>query len=249
MIAVKAVMYHYVRPPDASLPHLRHLHIDDFRRQLDFFANEYGFLAKEEFIASVKSGVSPRPGVVLTFDDGLKDHYRYVLPELEQRDLWGISYIPTSPYLTHELLDVHRIHMLLAKHGGKEIFQSIHTMLSEDMLSHRHIAEFRTETYKTQNNDEYTNHVKRTLNYYINYNHRKGVIDELMAIYYPDETILVQEFYMTRDEICRMHNAGMIIGSHTVNHPVMSKLSVDEQRKEIELSFRFIEKIIGKIGL
>ena len=36
-----------------------------------------------------------------------------------------------------------------------------------------------------------------------------------------------------------MHNAGMIIGSHTVNHPVMSRLNNQEQEFQIKKSLIF----------
>ena len=41
----------------------------------------------------------------------------------------------------------------------------------------------------------------------------------------------------------------MVLGSHTVNHPVMSKLSAEEQEKEIVVSFQVIESITGKSAL
>ena len=40
---MKAIMYHYVRPAPEQLPHFRYLHVTDFARQLDWFADQYGF--------------------------------------------------------------------------------------------------------------------------------------------------------------------------------------------------------------
>lgn len=235
-------MYHYVRPDDPCLPYFRHLHVDDFVKQLEYFGNEYGFISREEFKKSISSA-RPTRGVVLTFDDGFKDHYRYVLPELLKRGLWGIFYIPTSPLITAKLIDVHRIHMLLGKHGGNAIADAITKIVTEEMLSHAHIEEFHTETYKRQNNSACTNYVKRLLNYLINQKYRQGVIDELMSVYYPNENNLVRDFYMTEAELAHMHRRGMVLGSHTVNHPVMSKLTIEEQEKEIVSSFQMLESI------
>lgn len=47
---MKGIMYHYVRPFDEKLSKLKHLHIDDFRRQLDYFQQHYGFVEKEKFL-------------------------------------------------------------------------------------------------------------------------------------------------------------------------------------------------------
>jgi len=242
---MKAIMYHYVRQDDPELPHFRHLHIDDFVKQLEYFENEHGFVRKEDFQNSMVSQ-EPIQGVVLTFDDGFKDHYRYVFPELMKRNLWGIFYIPTSPFSTKKLIDVHRIHMLIGKYGGNDISNAMQQIVNESMLTHEHIEEFHSETYRGQSNGASTSYVKRVLNYFIDYRYRESVIDQLMEIFYPDESNMIADFYMTEPEIEKMHLGGMEIGSHTVNHPVMSKLSRTDQEKEIIESFGVIESITRK---
>jgi len=241
---VKAIMYHYISPKKIDLPHLHYLHLNDFVKQLEYFGNEYGFISYEEFQQCILSN-KPTKGVVLTFDDGFSDHYRYVLPELLKQGLWGIFYVSTSPFLTGKLIDVHRIHMLLGKYGESEIAHALQRIITEDMISHAHVIEFSKDTYVRQNNNVTTNYVKRLLNYFIDYKYRQGVLDELMSIYYPNEKDLVKDFYMTKAEIKHMHNNGMVIGSHTVNHPIMSKISICEQEIEIESSFQMIESIVG----
>ena len=37
----------------------------------------------------------------------------------------------------------------------------------------------------------------------------------------------------------------MIVGNHSVTHPVFSNLSVDDQRVEIQDSFAFLDKAVG----
>lgn len=239
---MKAIMYHYVRPDDPSFPYLRYLNLDDFKKQLCYFSKEYHFLSNEDIIEAINCGKSPK-GIILTFDDGLKDHYRYVLPELQRRGLWGIFYIPTYPYLTGKLLNVHRIHLLLGKFGGKTVFNYMNKIITKGMLSDVHVQEYQHATYNSQTNDEYTNHVKRTLNYFMSYDYQDKVLDELMLYFFQDENFLIEEFYMTRDEISQLSRAGMIIGSHSYSHSVMSKLPISDQKKEIESSFEFLKSI------
>ena len=40
-----------------------------------------------------------------------------------------------------------------------------------------------------------------------------------------------------------MSDNGMVIGSHTLNHPVMSKLSFNEQDKQISESFKYLQDL------
>jgi len=62
----------------------------------------------------------PSSGVILTFDDGLSDHYEYVFPILNELNQWGTFYISTSPFHNKKLIDIHRIHMLVGKYGGRK---------------------------------------------------------------------------------------------------------------------------------
>ena len=55
-----------------------------------------------------------------------------------------------------------------------------------------------------------------------------------------------QSFYMTTQELYELNSEGMEIGSHTVNHRVMSKLSPQDQRNEIQDSFNFLNPYLNK---
>jgi peptidoglycan/xylan/chitin deacetylase (PgdA/CDA1 family) len=242
---MKAIMYHYVRPDNPELPYFRHLSINNFEKQLDYFGDRYGFLGKDEFFECVSLGKTTN-GVVLTFDDGFVDHFTHVLPALQHRRLWGIFYIPTATLASKELLDVHRIHVLLGKHGGKRIAKTTREMITDDMISTNRNIEFNKLTYVYQTNSESVTYIKRLLNYFVDYKYRKKILDELMSVFFPKELELKMEFYMNQAKLTSMVQAGMILGSHTVNHPVMSRLDSGKQEKEIVESFSVIDSIVNK---
>ncbi|HWB28496.1 MAG TPA: polysaccharide deacetylase family protein [Chitinophagaceae bacterium] len=242
---MKAIMYHYVRPEDKTLPDFKYLHLDDFIKQLDFFEKEYGFVSKEDFLASLNSG-KPAKGIVLTFDDGVKDHYNFVAPELARRNLWALFFVCTGIHQSGKLLDVHRIHMLLGRFGGKEIYGALQSVISEDMLVDKNRREFTELTYTRQLNDDYSLSVKKMLNYFIDYKYRDAILEGLITSYYGNEEALAAEFYVAPPELAEMQHMGMIIGSHTISHPVLSKLSSVQQREEIEGSFNWLSGVLGQ---
>ena len=92
-------MYHYVRPSAAGLPYFPFLSLADFERQLDDFAESYGFVGREDFVRWAEGGPAPE-GVLLTFDDGLRDHAEFVLPALRARGLFGLFYVSSGPAMT-----------------------------------------------------------------------------------------------------------------------------------------------------
>lgn len=236
-------MYHYVRPYDERLSNLKHLHIDDFCKQLDYFEGNFGFVNKQDFLSYFKADDNMLKksqidnGVILTFDDGLSCHYDYVYPELKKRGLWGIFYVPTGVYQTNKVLDVHRTHILLASCNDKDIFDVLKQKITDDILVDANHSEFQRETYKMQIDSDYTKMVKRILNYYIDYQFREKILDELIDEFELQDLCQVNKFYINDQQMQKMKDGGMIIGSHSVSHPVMSKLSFDEQKIEIQQSF------------
>lgn len=241
-MSMKALMYHYVRPGSQGYPHFRYLARSDFRDQLAYLKEEFGLISKDDFFTSLESG-KPARGVLLTFDDGVKDHREHVFPELLEAGAWGMFFVPTGPLETGEVLDVHRIHHLLGKHGGEAVLQALNPMLEEGMLADRAREEFSRATYQRQSNDEATTRVKRMLNYWVDYRHRKELLDQLEAVF-PGTVPGVGDLYLTPEEIREMADGGMIMGNHSVTHRVFSKLNSQEQRTEIENSFQTLDGIL-----
>ena len=240
---MKAIMYHYVRGSTIRSPDYYHLDVADFRRQLEYFESEFGFVAQDAFIDFINGRrETPPDGVVLTFDDGLRDHVEFVYPELKKRDLWGVFYVPTGPYENGKLLDVHRIHTLLGEVDGTELLEHTQAVVDEEMIPFKRREEYQNESYKRQDNTDATTQVKRILNYFISDEYQTPVIDRLVERTGISEPS-VSSFYMRPSELQEMSDAGMIVGAHTVTHPVLSKLDEDEQRTEITNSFDFLEDI------
>ncbi len=242
---MKAIMYHYVRPEPQELPYLRYLHLSDFRSQLDFFEKEYGFVSREEFINALQTGRSPKSGVILTFDDAIIDHFKYVLPELQQRNLWGIFYIPTGVYTNNILLDVHQLHLLLGAFGGTAIMDSMHKYITADMLAQNCVDEFQNIPFDIRDNEENATRVKLILNKFINNNYRSELLNHLAGKHFNGVRYTANDFYITPENISDLQKSGMIVGSHAVSHRIFSKLAIAEQEREIEDSFNYLDEVTG----
>ena len=241
---MRALMYHYVRRYDAVLPNFRYLDIDNFRRQLDYFDAEFGYVSFEEWRGFVNNGTVPEKTgkVVLTFDDAMRCHYDYVFPELLSRGLWGIFYVPTSPYADDIILDVHRIHLLCGAFSGMKLLEVANSMICEEMIPDEKIEEFRNETYTRQQNTVGVSEFKRLMNYFIDYKYRATVIDTIannLGFSFNRDM-----FYVPFEQLFEMKRKGMVIGSHSHSHPVMSKLSASAQQNELEKSFAILGDLV-----
>jgi peptidoglycan/xylan/chitin deacetylase (PgdA/CDA1 family) len=239
---MKSIMYHYVREFDSLYPNFRFLDIANFRRQLDFFERTYGFVDRTEWSTFTKKGELPniKGKVLLTFDDAMKCHFDYVYPELVNRGLWAIFYIPLQPYLHNKILDVHRIHLLCGAFNGMELYNEAKKCVYYDMIQDSKREEFRNKTYLDQSNLKGVSELKRLLNYFIDYKYRDHILDNLSKHF--GCTFDPSDFYVNKNQLKQMYDGGMVIGSHTVTHPVMSKLSATDQIEEISTSFAGLNK-------
>ena len=179
----------------------------------------------------------------MTFDDGVMDHFQYVYPTLKRRNLWGIFYVPTTIF-SGQILDVHRIHLLLGGFDAEALTNRLNQLVTPEMLTDLGRKEFTGDTYKRQSNNEATLAFKRTLNYTIGYEYRSHILDSLMSDFFgADERFA--DFYASPEMLREMELNEMIIGSHSRNHFVMSKLTETEQIDEIKGSFSALEQIVS----
>ena len=110
------VMYHYVRSVHNSIiSGLKVLDVDNFYSQLKFLNKEYDIIDHIDFhnFLFLNQKLPSRP-MLLTFDDGYLDNYRYFFPVLQELNLKASFYIPNY-FENRKLLDVNAIQILLTK--------------------------------------------------------------------------------------------------------------------------------------
>lgn len=245
---MKAVMYHYVREFDPNLPHFTFLDLGNFKKQVDYFQREFGFVARDHFLDWVSDPIRvPEPtGVILTFDDGFRDHFSNVLPFLQSRNLWGIFYIPSQIMAKTRALDVHKIHLLLGKLGGKTSLSLLRAISSDANFPYEHLEAFHNSTYTNQNTtSEAAKIFKRMLNYFSGITDQTQLLEKIIvaASLESEWTSLESNQYLTAAMLKTISDSGNVVGSHSVSHRVMSKLSIDQQEQEIALSKETLETI------
>ena len=238
------VMYHYVRDFDPDVPNFKNLTVKDFRRQLSFLDTKYKFLTKESFLESVEKKSSISDGVILTFDDGFKDHYTNVLPILDDLNLWGLFYVASDHYSDKRCLNVHKIHHLLGKYNSTELLNKGLQLVDSSMLNEDTIQDFDEEIYKDQKLSSSEYGFKRLFNYYLKDFYKTQLLNELCKDYF-DEHELHSNLYLTKEELVEIEDQGSIIGSHTATHPVLSTLSYENQHREVRDSFSFLDSFLN----
>ncbi|MCC5915631.1 MAG: polysaccharide deacetylase family protein [Balneolaceae bacterium] len=243
------VMYHYVREIGKSrYPNIKGLEAELFRKQLNYLNTHYSFITMEELIASFEESYDlPKNSVLLTFDDGYLDHYSYVFPLLDSMKIQGSFFIPVKPILESKVLDVNKIHFLLATTSPEKLLQSIKDML-DGIKNETGIQPF-DEYYNTLAKPNRFDpaeiiFIKRLLQHQLPEPYRSELIDRLFEAYFHiSEVTLSKELYLTMDQCRCMAKYGMHIGAHTYDHFWLNKISEKEQVRQFNLNLDFLDNL------
>ena len=126
------VMYHYVRDLERTrYPRIKGLRLAAFRQQLAYMQRFYRFVTVQDVFAALDGGPLPSNPAVLTFDDGFADHFQSVFPILYQHKIEGWFFPPYHPILNGGVLDVHKVHFILASTNEEELFPIVMGTLKE----------------------------------------------------------------------------------------------------------------------
>lgn len=237
---MKPVMYHYVRPAADGLPYFPYLSLAEFERQLDDFASSYGFVGREDFVRWVEGAPAPR-GVLLTFDDGLRDHAEFVLPALEARGLFGLFYVSSGPAVTGRILDVHKVHLALGRLGAPAALAWLKSNAPECLEAENQSGNA-VSPYTHQTSDETTKFLKELFNWRLSAEERGAALDALFDHAFAGAPPRWQDFYVDERGMRELSDAGMGIGPHGHSHEVSTRLSPERQREEIRISSDFVER-------
>lgn len=247
---VTIVMYHYVRDLKHSrYPEIKGLDVKLFKEQIQYILKYYKVIRMQELIEAVKNKKKlPNNSLLLTFDDGYKDHFEFVLPILDEFGIQGSFFPPAKAIQEHQVLDVNKIHFILAAVKDKrKIISNIYTLLGK----------FRKE-YSLAGNEFYYKKlaiagrfdtgevvfIKRMLQRELPEKLRNIIVNSLFDKYVSkNEVVFSRELYMNIDQLKRMKRKGMYIGSHGHDHYWLDTVSEEQQRREIELSLGFLKQL------
>jgi len=245
-------MYHYVRPiKQSQYPEIKGLELEGFLRQIKYFKNHFNFITLEDLLDCIydKKQV-PEKSILLTFDDGFKDHYSHVFPILKKYQIQGSFFPPAKPIEEKIVLDVHKIHFILASTINKreiidEIFNLINVYRKEYCLQLPEVY-YLNLAVATRFDTKDVIFIKRILQRDLPNHIKKIITDHLFKKFVTqDSESFSKELYLSFEEIKEMHDDGMYFGSHTYAHEWLSYLSDEQLNLEIRKSLDFYSKING----
>lgn len=232
------VMYHRIFMDEKSKKCFDGITFNEFKKQIN------NFKEKHETISIDESNFCDKEKMILTFDDGYKDHFE-AAKELSQNNMKGIFFISSNVF-EHRILITNLIHYILAYGKCSDIISDIKEQIIfyKDKFKLKSYEEYHLNIMAEKTLDSLEKRIiKRLLQRDLPYRLRKIICENLFANYVKKSfDDVFNELYLSDFEIREMKKMGMIFGNHTSNHVFLSRISQNEQKKEILDSLRVLQK-------
>ena len=220
--------YHLIN--NNEVKHIKHLYqyktVNEFKKDLNFLLKAYKPLNPKHLINSKSPLKIPKNHFLLTFDDGLREIYNIIYPILKTNNLQAIFFINPNFIDNHDSLYKHDIsiiidHIILSKSNG-EALRNVNLILNidENSLIQETINSIKALKHTDKNK---LNSIARLL--------------DINIVSY----IRNKKPYLSKTSIERMIDDGFFFGGHTMSHPNLHELDIENQIKEVIDSIKWLK--------
>ena len=234
----------------SKFPKIKGLELEDFLNQIKFFKTHFNFITIQQFLDSIyRNKDLPINSILLTFDDGLKDHYNYVFPILCKFEIQGLFFPSGEPIMSKSILDVHKIHFILAScKNMDDLINDIFKFVKQNQFLYNledPELYFKKLAISNRFDSKEIIFIKRILQRELPEELRFILVGKLFSKYVTKhEQEFSKNLYLSIDEIKEMMSSGMYFGSHGFYHEWLSFLSQKKLHTEIKKGKDFC-KMIG----
>jgi peptidoglycan/xylan/chitin deacetylase (PgdA/CDA1 family) len=229
---VAILMYHRVSPKKDDWSH-ESLSPQAFESQMEYFCREYEILPLDDLAQYIHQGKSlPHKAVVVTLDDGYKDNYIYAYPIFKKYHIPATVFITTGHIGTGKLFWWDKVSYFIQ-----------HTVIEN--LNLEELGRFSLQSVHDKSRASFmiTERLKK-----LPEKRKAFIIEKLISISGVESPSqgTGKELILSWDEVREMNNHGITFGAHTVNHPILTNIPLEQAKWEIVQSKRDIKEKLGK---
>lgn len=234
---LNVLIFHRVLPqPDPLFP--GEVDAAAFDTQLGWIKSWFNVLPLDEAIARLADGSLPARAAALSFDDGYADNHDVALPLLRRHGLPCSFFVATGFIDGGRMWNDTLIEAIRRSRLATLDLRGLQDAAGVDLGQHA----LGDDASRRQVLHGLIDRVK-----YLPPEPRLACVNALAA---RAEVLPPDDLMMTGEQVRALRRAGMQIGAHTVNHPILAKLDAREAADEISRSRDVLQGLLGeKVGL
>ena len=225
--AFQILTYHRVN--DDADPFFSALPTGVFEQQMTHVARTYRVLPLTELVEQLRRGGLPRNALAVTFDDGYRDNLTHAAPILARLRLPATIFLATGFIGTAEVPWFDR----LAQGFKKSRHDRLHTPWDEELNLDAEPARLGA--------------MARTLDRFkrLPDEDRRRELDAILSALGVNDQRYFKNLMLSWDDVHALSGLGWHVGAHTVNHPILSRVSPQRAWTEILGARTMIESACG----
>jgi peptidoglycan/xylan/chitin deacetylase (PgdA/CDA1 family) len=242
--SLQVVMYHYVRDlPNTSFPRIKGMLTSEFRLQLAAFQDRYEMATLESGLDFLRGVYKPAKDLMLlTFDDGFKEHGAEVTSMLVDQRIQGLFFVITSCLEENRVASVHVNHFLMAAldfEGYRRAFMQRLSDIAPHIWASTNVdLNLARHTYRWDTPEVAS--FKYFFNFVLDSPIRNQVVKRLFEEKIGDEKSFSRRLYLNWQDARQMQSVGMLIGGHSHQHKPLAALSDEELYADLSTCSRLL---------
>lgn len=233
-----SLCYHYIRDLDSqnSFPRILGTSIQEFEKHIDMFVEHFKLINPDEALSFSYGDYNFKEnkiGLLLTFDDGLSDHF-IAAKILKKHGIKAIFFLPTCILKDKLPANPIIIHYCIAKFGLSKFLVEFKSSLEMNLNNFQnHLIEF---TKGKDNPDEIIKKIKHLFKYGLDpKSSRIVLLDIYENMFHKKYSNAMEIMHLTKDQVSEIIEMEHSIGTHTHSHISVgsSKLTDNEFFNEI----------------
>jgi len=251
------VMYHYVHDVEpfaglglsSSADGVRGLTSREFALQVDQLCRSMEPIDWPALYAWMCGrGSIPGRSFLLTFDDGLADHARTVLPILQRRDLRGVFFVTGAELVSQAMLPAHAIHLLLSVLGDDGLEHELVTELNRQGMDGVAVVSS-IDARAAQARYDYETPTRARLKFLLTSALPIAVcsaaVGSLFERHIGSSARWAKAWYLGWEELGELHRLGHTIGAHGYSHQPLTRLAPTERRQDLRRILAVLKSGLG----
>lgn len=222
----KILMYHRITedPEGEGIP------VEQFKRQVEIIKKHFNPLTLRELMTAHEEGSVPKHAVCVTFDDGYADFAELAFPILKRAGVPATLFVTTG-FVNGDLWL-----------WPDEIRYVVNRTKLDKMKVDSNIEEIDLQTEKHKAWESICDHCL-----YMSNTEKLGFIKDLYRMLGVDRPDRLPSEYksITWEEIRQLQSQGLNVESHSVSHPILTKLDQSELSAELSNSKEALERNLG----
>lgn len=233
-MSLVVLMYHRILSPNDSKKYIKGLPLEKFKEHITKIKEcenakflDPSELTSNSFEKYVRSEVKY---VLMTFDDGYKEHFEIASKLLHRNNIKGLFFIPAQ-VLDNKFLETNVIQYLVNNIPEEKIIDCLSGFDDfdyDELSKYKNLNIWDTKPIAI---------AKIYLQKMVNVENKDNVLNILLSLCNSEEyNSYLEHLYVNEEQIGLMKKMGMYIGNHTNSHLHLDVLEIEDQSNEIALS-------------